>query len=93
MTDILSGRSPVGPKIREKLRDLLGCDIEWLMTGKKGDGKAKKEEPFTAFHAPAGMDSETRKTIQKLIDDISELDYGDVERARQIVKAAFKKKK
>lgn len=93
LSNYLAGDRTPGNKLQSKLRD-LGCDIEWLMTGKKGtDGKGKKPEAFVAFHAPDGIDPEVKKVIQKMIDDLSEMEYGDVERAREIVRAAFKKKK
>jgi len=45
LSDILALRSPIGPRIREKLHDLLQCDINWLMTGKTpGIGKKKQIE-------------------------------------------------
>lgn len=91
LNSYLSGKMQPGNKLQSKLRE-IGCDVEWLMTGKK-DGKARKaEEAVTAFHAPAGMDPKVRKTIQKLLEDISDLPYGDVERARELIRAAFKKK-
>ena len=93
LNSYLSGNFMPGNKMQSKLRE-LGCDIEWLMTGKKGaEGKGKKPEAIVAFHAPDGIDPEVKKVIQKMIDDLSEMEYGDVERAREIVRAAFKKKK
>jgi len=37
LSNILGERSPIGPSIREKLRE-LDCDITWLETGKKTVG-------------------------------------------------------
>jgi len=34
MSDILSMRSPIGAKIREKMQTLLGCDPMWLINGR-----------------------------------------------------------
>ena len=38
LNSYLSGASGIGSKMQEKLRE-LGCDIEWLMTGEKGEQK------------------------------------------------------
>jgi transcriptional regulator with XRE-family HTH domain len=40
LQNLLRGRSGVGARTQERLR-ALGCDIEWLMTGK--DSQTKKE--------------------------------------------------
>lgn len=95
MSDLLSGRSPIGPKIRERLKERLNCDTDWLMTGEKKEEQSKKakEESLVAFHAPAGISAEMKQSVQKIIDGLVELEPGDVESARKIIKEAFKKKK
>jgi hypothetical protein len=52
----------------------------------------KKKDALVEFHAPGGINEESRKQIQKMINDLSELPAGDIERAREVIKAAFRKK-
>ncbi len=95
LNDYLSGRITPGNKMQGRLRE-IGCDIEWLMTGEKKHGGLDTSpavgDPIIAFHAPSGMSEEKRKQIQKMINELSKLDQGDVNKAREIVRAAFKKK-
>ncbi len=37
MSNIIAGRSIVGEPIQLRLIRIMGCDIEWLMTGKKAN--------------------------------------------------------
>jgi hypothetical protein len=61
-----------GNAMQTKLR-ALGCDIEWLMTGKGAEDqkkeRARKADVAIAFHAPGAMSEEQRKAIQKMIDE------------------------
>lgn len=91
----VSGRRQLGNKMQNRLRE-LGVDVEFIMTGKTSfelhKEREKKAPPVVAFHAPGHMSEEMQKTIQKLIEDLSALPPGEVERAREIIRAAFKKK-
>ena len=95
LNDYLVGKTLPGNSLQAKLR-ALGCDIEWLMTGKSsGDLKKereKKADAVIAFHAPGAMSEEQQKAIQKMVDELAQLPAGEVERAREIIRAAFKKK-
>ncbi len=91
----LNGHKTPGIEMHERLRK-LGADVEWIMTGNKAEEQQKertrKAEVAIAFHAPGAMSEEQRKAIQKMIDELAALPPGQVDRAREIVKAAFKKK-
>jgi transcriptional regulator with XRE-family HTH domain len=94
LSNYMSGAIRPGNKMQARLRE-LGCDIEWLMTGDKGGGTKKKSETeaFVAFHAPAGLSKEMREAMQKIVDGLSELEPGQIDQARRIIKEAFRKKK
>lgn len=91
----VTGRRQLGNKMQNRLRE-IGADIEFIMTGKTSAQLHKEREKklgtVIAFHAPGHMSEEMQKSIQKMIDDLSALPQGEVERAREIIRAAFKKK-
>lgn len=94
LNNYLSGQMKPGNKLQAKLR-LLGCDIEWLMTGvsvqvRYKDGRVS--EPLAPYNALKDLPEKKRKQIEKMIDQLKELDEDDVEKAREIVKAAFGKR-
>lgn len=81
--------------MHERLR-ILGCDIEWLMTGKESELKKElaryaKEHPGT--YIPENLPEKTRKQVKLMIEEISKLDEGEIERAREIIRTIFKTKK
>lgn len=95
LNDYLSGRISIGTEMQTRLRG-FGADIEWLMTGK--DSQLKKElAQFVKDHPgsviPENLPEKTRKQIKLLIEEVSKLDEGDVEKAREIIRTIFKTKK
>ena len=55
----LSGRSKPGPSIQKKLRS-VGCDVEWLMTGRKSEsppGLTREQAELLQFMGELGIDT------------------------------------
>lgn len=92
LTPYLNGRTRPGNKLQNKLRD-LGCDIEWLMTGKTQEHKicTKSEQEILSFLQSIGVDSVDKiKTILSPENTIKDISYALYERLQ---KYAVKKRK
>lgn len=95
LNNILAGRSPLGPGIRERLL-AKGFDVDRIQTGKESELKKElaryaKEHPGT--YIPENLPEKTRKQVKLMIEEISKLDEGEIERAREIIRTIFKTKK
>jgi transcriptional regulator with XRE-family HTH domain len=80
LTNYLNGRSVPGNVMQVRLRQ-LGCDIEWLMTGKtryeaeSKDGKVR--ETNISFYAPEGMRKKIDAMADEMIDELKRARLGD----------------
>ncbi|MBN1186816.1 MAG: hypothetical protein JXB49_31350 [Bacteroidales bacterium] len=63
MSDILSMRSPIGAKIREKMQTLLGCDTMWLITG---NTKEELDEKLIAMRKRIAAEEMTKDVREML---------------------------
>lgn len=81
-----------------KIRD-LGCDIDWLITGKKRDSESEvvKEEwrkhPDQVTFRMTGMPIEQRDRIVKLIKKLTDANTNDAETISRIIDAVLRSKK
>jgi transcriptional regulator with XRE-family HTH domain len=91
----LQGSSIPGNKLQTRLRE-LGCDIEWLMTGKTSYGKnpgtqSRLAEAPPGYNLPPDLTGKERRQIVRLINELSKLKEGDREKAIKIIKTIFPK--
>ncbi len=98
LQNYLQGKMLPGNAVQEKLR-ALGCDIEWLMTGKKS-GYAQEQykkqtvaEPLIEFNAPGGVPPEVKKKMQKLARALSELNGEEVDKIQSVIDLYLEGKK
>jgi len=84
LNSYLSGASGIGSKMQEKLR-ILGCDIEWLMTG------TRKENPTLPFETIALMKIPVYKYIKAGGKAMGHNDPGSTKIYVHAVAEAFKK--
>lgn len=85
---LIGDRIP-GSRMQSKLRE-FGCDIEWLMTGKRGEEAIiMMKEPGATYIIPAEIPKKTREKIKQLIEQLSELDDAEIERAETIIRTIF----
>lgn len=95
LSNYLNGRRTPGNAMQARLRD-LGCDIEWLMTGKTSQTKkelAQFVRDHPGSHIPENLPEKTRRQIKLLIEELSKLDETEVEKARAIIHTIFNTKK
>jgi transcriptional regulator with XRE-family HTH domain len=87
VSSYLNGTHTPGNKVQERLRS-LGCDIEWLMTGKlKGEQKQKKETLISYSGTPS---PEVKKRIQRLAEWMSNANEEDTKMLEQIARKILK---
>jgi len=89
------GRIAVGAGLREKMRE-IGADPDGRMTGKASSLKEELAQ-FVRDHPgsiiPENLPEKTRKQIKLLIEEVSKLDEGDVEKVRAVIRTIFNTKK
>lgn len=91
LNDLLNGRRIPGNSTQSRLRE-LGCNIEWLMTGKELSVKEElrqfvKEHPGS--YIPDDLPEKTRKRIKQLIEEVKDLDESEIDRVREIIRMIF----
>jgi transcriptional regulator with XRE-family HTH domain len=64
-SQLLSGHYTPGARTQEKLRR-LGCDIEWLMTGKSGYKVAEESEVYYLRQRVSELEKEKHDLARKL---------------------------
>lgn len=96
LTPYLNGITLPGNTIQAKLRE-IGCDIEWLMTGKTGYGSKKHSAAAVREryedYIPKNLPEKTRKQIKQMCEELSKLDATEIDRAREIIRTIFGTKK
>ncbi len=93
LSNILSQRSPVGPAIRERLR-FLGCDIDWLLTGKSAIPNVVRE-PISIWESRSGhITEQEKKELDKFIQELlAEADEANRKSAMDVARVILKKSK
>jgi transcriptional regulator with XRE-family HTH domain len=91
LTPYLNGTILPGNALQAKLRK-LGCDIEWLMTGKttyegKRNPGGNLSEPPAGYDLPA--DLKERKEMFQLIKALNKLKKADRDKVVKIVRTFF----
>lgn len=97
LSSYVNAKRRPGVDIQSKLR-ALGCDIEWLMTGREqssqgGVSVSVIKEPGGIYGSLNDLPSKTRTQIEQLVHELSALDTDDVEKVREIVRMCFPQKK
>lgn len=88
----VSGQRIPGNAMQSRLRD-LGCDIEWLMTGKRAavQSQAYKTQrvtqPQVEFNAPMGVSPEVKKKMQQLARRLSKLSADELDKIDKLLEA------
>lgn len=95
LNNYLAGQMNPGNVLQARLRK-LGCDIEWLMTGRTSYGKdlaqnRKIAELPPGYNLPPDLTEKERRQIVRLINELSKLKEGDREKAIKIIKTIFPK--
>ncbi len=79
----LSGDRIPGNKLQQKLRE-LGCDIEWLMTGKSKEEKKLLENQVS--FSLNDVNPKNIKAVRNILDMLLEANPKDVELAEQMLR-------
>lgn len=96
LNNYLAGQARPGNVMQARLRE-IGCDIEWLMTGKsihesKKHSAAAVRERYEDY-IPKDLPEKTRKQLKQMCEELSKLDATEIDRAREIIRTIFGTKK
>lgn len=90
LNNYLAGQAKPGNVLQARLRE-LGCDIEWLMTGKKAgyartqQRSARVNEALIEFNAPGGVPPNVKKKMQKLAKRLSKLKGEEIDKIDKLL--------
>jgi len=93
LSEYFSGRRIPGNAMQKRLRE-AGCDIEWLMTGKKnypGDANSPKKvgELQSNYEAAAGSSDKETREIFRLIERLNNLEEADRKKMLRLIHVIF----
>jgi transcriptional regulator with XRE-family HTH domain len=98
INDYLSGRRTPGNTMQSRLRD-LGCDIEWLMTGKRSIRYRDSQktpavgESLYELSSVTPLTAQQRKKFERLARRLRKLSAKDLDKVDELLGLFFKDKK
>jgi len=84
ITDILGMRAAIGGKTQARLRE-LGCDVEWLLTGRRAGENSDAPTKAIHYHADKPVTPELQKRAERIVQKFIDHPTADMALIEKII--------